>query len=107
MYYLFVVSIISTIAVFLMRYQMKDKKDDTVRNCSEYIDPYGNYTIETHKYIYKMSRVNGRIFKKRKNIDEDYMMIYSSTDRKEFPKSVKGVRYDFITGKSTFIRSQS
>ena len=81
MYYLFLFSIVTTILVFLMKYEFRNK--DGYMNCSEYMDPYGNLTIETHKYIYKMSRNNGRLFRKLKGSEyKKYKLIHSNNDDK-------------------------
>lgn len=95
MYYLFLFSIVTTILVFLMKYELGNKEG--YRNCSEYMDPYGNLTIETHKYIYKMSRINGRLFRKPKGNDKNksYKLIYSNGD-----DASKNIELNQITGKS-------
>ena len=99
MYYLFLFSIVTTILVFLMKYEFKDK--DGYRNCSEYMDPYGNLTIETHKYIYKMSRINGRLFRKLKDDSKNktYKLIYSDND-----DTSKKFELNKITGKPMIIK---
>jgi hypothetical protein len=99
MYYLFLLSIISTIIIFILKYEMKNT--DGYRNCSEYIDPYGNMTIETHKYIYKMSRTNGRLFRKIKGTYNPYKIIFSKCDKLMLDKNIE---YDIVTGKSKFIK---
>ena len=95
MYYLFLFSLVSTVIVFILKYETQNK--DGYRNCSEYMDPYGNLTIETHKYIYKMSRVNGRLFRKLKdgNKTTAYKLIYSNND-----DTSKSVELNQITGKT-------
>ena len=96
MYYLFLFSIVTTVLVFLMKYELGNK--DGYRNCSEYMDPYGNLTIETHKYIYKMSRVNGRLFRKPKGDKKSktYKLIHSNRD-----DTSKNIELNPITGKSS------
>lgn len=82
MYYLFIFSLLSTIIVFLLKYETKNR--ESFRNCSEYLDPYGNLTIETHKYIYKMSRITGRLFRKQKgSSNKKYNIIKSKYDKNE------------------------
>ena len=103
MYYLFLFSLITTIVVFLLKYEIKDQH--SYRNCSEYMDPYGNLTIETHKYIYKMSRENGRLFRRLKESNNSnsnsYRMIHSKNDNIKTDKLLKGVVFNPITGKSS------
>lgn len=93
MYYLFIFSIISTILVFLLKYQTKGKEG--FRNCSEYMDPYGNLTIETHKYIYKMSRMSGRLFRRPKgSSSKAYKLVKSKKDSNQI------IELNDITGMS-------
>jgi len=93
MYYLFIFSILSTIIVFLLKYENKNKEG--FRNCSEYMDPYGNLTIETHKYIYKMSRITGRLFRKQKGASaKTYKLVKSKNDDN------KKIELNDITGMS-------
>jgi hypothetical protein len=80
------------------------KDNEVVRNCSEYVDPYGNITIETHKYIYKISRINGRVFRKQKSNKNRYFMITSDIDKKNFPKNRLSVSFNPITGKCLFLK---
>ncbi len=103
MYYLFIISIITTIAVFcLKKYQ---ESSDTYRNDSEYNDKYGNLVIETKKYIYKMSRYDGKLYRRKKgNTVKDYRLIYSQMDKQKINPLVKHVVLDSKSGMSRFIQ---
>jgi hypothetical protein len=79
MYYLVIFSILSTVIVLMLKYF--DKNTDGQRNCSEYLDSYENLTIETNSYIYKMSRTNGRLFRRRKNSNKNYILVQKKGER--------------------------
>ena len=86
-----------TIITFFLKYELQSNKG--VRNCAEYIDKYGNLTIETHNYIYKMSKHNGRMYKNSKKDDNNYyQLIYCSLDKGKIPKKTKKVVLNPITG---------
>ncbi len=102
MYYLFIASLITTIVIFfLKKYQ---ESSDTYRNDSEYNDKYGNLIIETKKYVYKMSRYDGKLYRRRKgNAIKDYRLIYSQMDKQKINPLVKYVVLDSKSGMSRFM----
>lgn len=105
MYYLFLASIITTVIVYLIKSNRRNKKDDN--NMSEYRDDHGNLTIKTNHYTYKMSKYDGRLYRKLEN-DNNYKLIFCQLDKITIPShkdgnNFKNIIFDVESGKNIYV----